>query len=114
MAMNGHLYLMEYLTQNFNHLYFDLNKADAEESTPFLLTIRNKRKDFCKYLMSLSQTNINRGSIKYGNPLHLALRNQEIKLALLLLKESGVEFHRSVDIHCINKEDGNNAMHYLF
>ena len=114
MAMNCHLYLFQDLICNYGHLYLDINRADLDESTPFLLAIRNKRKDFFKYLMSLSWTNINRGSIRYGNPLHLALKNQEFKIALLLLKGCGVEFHRNVDVNSVNNDDGNNALHYLF
>jgi len=72
--------------ENFSDMYLDINRTDSDESTPFILSIRNKRKDFVKYLLTLPLTNINRPSLKYGHPLHLAIKSHEFKLALRLLK----------------------------
>ena len=82
MALNGQLYLFQDLMTNFSEVFFDINKLDLDDSTPFILAIRNKRKDFVKALLKYPQTNINRASLKYGHPLHLAIKSHEFKLAL--------------------------------
>lgn len=54
MALNGNLYLFQYLYEKINILTsIDINIIDCEESTPLILAIKNKRKDFVKYLLSL-------------------------------------------------------------
>ena len=84
MAINGHLsYFQEVLNLCPN---LDINKQDEEDSTPFLLAIKNKKTDFVKYMMTLSQTNINKGSVKHGFPLHIAILTNEFKLAINLMK----------------------------
>jgi len=60
----------------------DYNQLDEDESTPFILAIRNKRKDLVKFMLTLPQTNINKASKKHGHPLHLLIKTQEFKLAL--------------------------------
>lgn len=52
-------------------------------------------------------TNFNKGSIKYGFPLHLGIKNHEFKIVLKMLKPKYV-----ININAID-EDGFNAMHFI-
>lgn len=52
-------------------------------------------------------TNFNKGSSKYGFPLHIAIKSHEFKTVLKMLKPKYV-----VNINA-RDEEGNNAMHYL-
>jgi hypothetical protein len=70
-AVNGHLYLFKELMVYCE--YIDVNAEDSEKSTPFILAMKNKRHDTIKHILSLPQTNINKGSLKYGYPLHVAI-----------------------------------------
>ena len=75
--------------------YLDINRGDEDDSSPLVLAIKNKRKDFIKYLLaSVPQTNVNKLSKKYGHPLHLAIKTHEFKMALKFLKGwSGANSH---------------------
>ncbi len=52
MALHGHLYLFQDICEQLGD-YIDINKIDEDESTPFLVAIKNKRKEFVKYMLSL-------------------------------------------------------------
>lgn len=57
--------------------------------------------------MKYPTTNLNKGSVKYGFPLHIAIKNHEFKIVLQMLKPKYVVNVNAKD------EEGNNAMHYL-
>ena len=52
-------------------------------------------------------TNFNRGSRKYGQPLNIAIKNHEFKVAARLLQPKFV-----ININA-KEEDGSNALHFL-
>ena len=52
MAINGHLTFFQEIFNLCPNL--DINKQDEDDSTPFLLAIKNKRTDFLKYMMTLN------------------------------------------------------------
>jgi len=89
LSLNGSLYLLRYLYEKLiPQCQIDLNSVDIEVSTPLVLAIKNKRKEVFKYLLSLAYVNINRGSVKYGYPLHLAIVTHEYKLAKRMIANS--------------------------
>jgi len=45
--------LLQDLIHSFAGAFIDLNQLDSDDSTPFILAIRNKRKDVVKYLLTL-------------------------------------------------------------
>ena len=51
--------------------------------------------------------NFNKGSAKYGYPLHIAIKNHEFKLVTRMLKPKYV-----VNINA-KDEEGCNALHYI-
>lgn len=51
--------------------------------------------------------NLNKGSTKYGYPLHIAIKNHDFKIVLKMLRPKYV-----VNIN-VKDQDGNNAMHFL-
>ena len=57
--------------------------------------------------MKFPITNFNKGSQKYGFPLHIALKNHEFSLVMKMLMPKYV-----VNIHA-RDEEGCNVMHYL-
>jgi len=57
--------------------------------------------------MRFPVVNFNKGSQKYGYPLHLALSNHDFKLALRLLQPKHVVNVNARDMEC------NNAFHFL-
>eukprot|EP00347_Sterkiella_histriomuscorum_P006112 403354021 len=114
LALNGSLFLFHELYELLKNICkIDLNQLDEEDSTPLLLAIKNKRKDFIKHLLTLQVININRGSFKYGYPLHLLIQTQNFKLTLRLILSDQEDNYKYLDINAKN-EDGNNAMHFLF
>jgi hypothetical protein len=120
MALNGHIHLMKSVHSKFRDL--DLNQKDSEGTTLFLLAIKNKRKDFIKYLMSLDTVDFTLGSQRYGYPLHNAIRTYDFRLAIQLIMRinqsqghffsSGGSSHMSLCKPC--EADGFNALHHLF
>lgn len=57
--------------------------------------------------MKFPISNFNKGSLKYGYPMHLAIKNHDFKLVLRILKPKYV-----ININA-RDEEGNNALHYL-
>ncbi|CDW80864.1 leucine rich repeat family protein [Stylonychia lemnae] len=115
LALNGNQHIFQELYSNLNNITrVDINQLDEEESTPLLLAIKNKRKDFVKYLCKQPLVNINKGSFKYGYPLHMLILTHDLKLALKFIRqEQSQEHYRYLDIN-VRNEEGNNAMHFLF
>lgn len=58
-------------------------------------------------MMNYPITNLNIGSVKYGYPIHVGLKNNEFKIVQQMLKPKYV-----VNINA-KDDDGNSAMHFL-
>lgn len=58
-------------------------------------------------MMKFPVTNLNEGSLKYGYPLHLGIKNHDFSIVNEMLRPKHV-----VNINA-KDQDGNNAMHFL-
>lgn len=59
-------------------------------------------------MMKFPVTNLNEGSLKYGYPLHLGIKNHDFGVVGEMLRPKHV-----VNINA-KDTDGNTAMHFLF
>ena len=92
-----------------------LNSIDRDFSTPLLLALKNKRVQLVKMLLEHPKTCTKQSSMKYGGPLHVALANEEIRVALHLLKLQKASKDVNLE-HELAKQDeeGNTPLHLAF
>jgi hypothetical protein len=112
--LNGHLHLLkEYLScSTFDPTCFS-DTFDEDHSSPLLLAIKNKHSSFLEYLIhsdsfSLYHLDLTHPSTKYGPCLHLALKNNDLKLISLIVGNPRCH----TDLTQVDSE-GNNLLHVL-
>jgi ankyrin repeat protein len=104
-CLYGHLFLLKTVLKALPEI--DINLQDLDGTTPIVLAFKNKQEHLISYLMKYPITNLNKGSTKYGYPLHIGIKNHEFKIVQRMLRPKYV-----VNINA-KDEEGNNAFHFL-
>lgn len=106
-CLYGHLHLLKDMMRTFPLNSLNLNVKDEDSTTPLVLAFKNKQLALISYLMRFPVLNLNEGSLKYGYPLHLGIKNHDFLIVREMLKPKHVVNVNAKDT------DGNNAMHFL-
>jgi ankyrin repeat protein len=105
LCLNGHIHLTKQLLREIPSL--DLNIGDMDGTPPVALAIKNHQVKAAEFFMKYPVVDLNKGSQKYGYPLHMAIQAEEFALAIKMLGPKFV-----INVNARDSED-NNALHFL-